>query len=166
MKAIRSLFHKSGKKQAGSSLLEVLISVVVISIGLLGVAGLQLASMKNIQSSSERSMAVLLSYSIVERMRSNPNQMAEYQLANWTSEAPEGASTANNDLRAWFCELHGNTNPAHAQCIVRPPMLSDSAEAMINCGVDGCTVRIRWDDGRASQVGNDNWSDVTTWVQL
>ena len=154
------------KHQQGSSLLEVLISVVVISIGLLGVAGLQLASMKNIQSSSERSMAVLLSYSIVERMRANPDEMANYQLGNWTSVAPAGATTAHNDLRAWFCELHGNTNPAHAQCIVRPPMLSETAQAMINCDANGCTVRIRWDDGRAAQVGADNWSDVTTWVRL
>ena len=58
-------------EQAGSSLIEVLIAVLVVSVGLLGTAGLQLASLKNNQSAMQRSEAVVLTYSILDRMRAN-----------------------------------------------------------------------------------------------
>lgn len=56
-------------KQQGSSLLEVLIAILVISIGLLGLAGLQTQSIKSNHSSYLRSQATLLAYDLSDRMR-------------------------------------------------------------------------------------------------
>lgn len=58
-------------KQQGVSLLEVLIAVLVLGIGLLGVAGLQTTSLRNVQSSYERSQAVILMDMLAETLRAD-----------------------------------------------------------------------------------------------
>ena len=58
-----------GHSQAGSSLLEVLVAVVVLSIGLLGLAGLQMTSIKSSHSAYMRSQATLLAYDLADRAR-------------------------------------------------------------------------------------------------
>lgn len=58
-------------RQTGTSLLEVVVTIVIISIGLLGLAGLQLNSMKFQKSASQRSEAVQSAYDLSERMRAN-----------------------------------------------------------------------------------------------
>ena len=55
--------------QTGVSLLEVLIAVVVLSLGFLGLAGLQLNSLRNNESSFQRSFAVVETYTIADAMR-------------------------------------------------------------------------------------------------
>lgn len=57
--------------QSGFTMIEVLIAVLVLSIGLLGLAGLQAASLHNNHSAYLRSQATLLAYGIADRMRAN-----------------------------------------------------------------------------------------------
>ena len=66
----------SRNTEKGTTLLEVLISVLVLSIGLLGVASLQMYGLRYNQSAYLRSQATILAYDIVDRMRSNPNGVA------------------------------------------------------------------------------------------
>jgi type IV pilus assembly protein PilV len=56
-------------KQLGSSLLEVLVAVVILAFGLLGLAGLQISSVKSSHSAYQRSQATLLAYDMADRMR-------------------------------------------------------------------------------------------------
>ncbi len=56
-------------KQTGSSLLEVLVAVVILAFGLLGLAGLQISSVKSSHSAYLRSQATLLAYDMADRMR-------------------------------------------------------------------------------------------------
>ena len=56
---------------SGFTLLEVLVALVILSIGLLGLAGLQAASLRYNHSSYLRSQATLIAYDIVDRMRAN-----------------------------------------------------------------------------------------------
>ena len=49
------------RRQKGTTLLEVLVSIVILSVGLLGYAGLQTLSMKNNTSAFQRSQATILS---------------------------------------------------------------------------------------------------------
>lgn len=60
------------KKQHGFSLLEVLISMVIIAVGLLGLSGLQIASLKGTTNAHSRNVASLLVMELSERMRANP----------------------------------------------------------------------------------------------
>jgi type IV pilus assembly protein PilV len=57
---------------SGFTMLEVLISIVVIAFGLLGVAGLQAFAIKNNQGASLRSTATVLASDIIDRMKANP----------------------------------------------------------------------------------------------
>ncbi len=54
-------------------LVEVLIALIVISLGVLGMAGLQLTGMKHSTDGFNRSKATLLAENMATRMRINPN---------------------------------------------------------------------------------------------
>jgi len=62
--------HRSYTQQ-GFTLLEVLIAMVVLSIGLLGLAGLQANGLKSNNSSYQRSQANLLANELLDRVRAN-----------------------------------------------------------------------------------------------
>jgi type IV pilus assembly protein PilV len=86
-------------RQTGMTLIEVLVTLVLVSVGLLGVAGLQLASLKTNQEAYARSQASVLAADILDRMRANGVNFRKYIVAaNGTGEA---ATTAGNDLLAW-----------------------------------------------------------------
>lgn len=62
---------RSTRGQRGFTLLEVLIAVLVMSIGLLGVGTLQFTSLKGSQDAYVRSQAAFLAYGITDSMRVN-----------------------------------------------------------------------------------------------
>ena len=68
----------SPMKNSGFSLMEILISVIVLSIGLLGLTGLQIAAMKGTNESHFRNEASLLLMDTSNRMRSNREGMNNY----------------------------------------------------------------------------------------
>lgn len=59
------------REQGGFSLLEILVSIVVISLGLLGLAGLQASSLRNNQTAYLRTLASQHAYDMADRMRAN-----------------------------------------------------------------------------------------------
>jgi len=61
----------SKKKQRGFSMIEVLVSLLVIGVGLLGLSGLQIASHKGTNNAHSRNVATLLAFEIADRMRAN-----------------------------------------------------------------------------------------------
>ena len=84
-------------KSSGFSLLEVLISMVVLSIGLLGIAGLTATSKRTSYEALQRTTAVMLTRDIIERMRTNPDQIAAY---NGTVDT---TTITHNDCSAATC---------------------------------------------------------------
>lgn len=68
----------------GFTLIEVLVSVVVFSIGLIGLASLQTLSLKHNNTSYLRSQAILLAQDMADRMRANSLAVAngDYNLGN------------------------------------------------------------------------------------
>lgn len=58
--------------QRGFSLIEVLVAVLVISIGLVGLAGMQLVGLKGNQQSFSKNQAAHHAQALLERMRANP----------------------------------------------------------------------------------------------
>ncbi len=59
----------ANKRQGGFSLIEVLVAVLVLSVGLLGIAALQTFSLKAGQAAYERSQATNLAYEISDQLR-------------------------------------------------------------------------------------------------
>ncbi len=60
------------KLQKGFSLLEVLVAVVVLAIGLLGLAGLQISGIRYLAAANMDYQAMLQAIDMAERMRANP----------------------------------------------------------------------------------------------
>lgn len=106
------------QRQSGSTLIEVMVSIVVMAIGLLGLAGLQVSALKFEKSSSQRSEASLAAYDISERIRANYPGIAAYVFTDdyATSHAavhtpPHNCSVApcliasdvaQNDIQDWL----------------------------------------------------------------
>jgi type IV pilus assembly protein PilV len=59
------------RRARGFTLLEVLVAMVVLSVGLLGLSGLQTTSLRNNHSAFLRSQATLVTHDIIDRMRAN-----------------------------------------------------------------------------------------------
>lgn len=107
--------------QSGFTLLEILVAIVVLSLGLLGLAGLQAATLRNNQIAYYRAIAIQQTYDIADRIRANqagakagnynnpsathhacapcnnPQEMAEEDFFQWNSNnaslLPAGAGT-------------------------------------------------------------------------
>lgn len=92
-------------REGGFTLVEVLVAVLVLSIGLLGIAALQTASMRGTQAAYFRSQASALSYQIVDAMRANPEAAEDGAYATGFDDGASGincdTSLAASDLCTW-----------------------------------------------------------------
>lgn len=132
------------KKSAarGFSLLEALISILLLSVGAMGVAGLQLISLQNNKSADERSRAAAL---------------AQYMVDDASFRRGEVVSGSSNVVDATFGTQACNSNQATAigrwrqrlDCEI--PGAQGSVE--YNAAQKRLIVRVRWDDSRA--LGGD-----------
>jgi type IV pilus assembly protein PilV len=68
----------SRKRQSGFSLVEVLITLVIMSVGMLGIAGLYVQSMQAGRTSMFRHHAVTLAGDVADRIRANPRAAIAY----------------------------------------------------------------------------------------
>ncbi|UPQ83460.1 type IV pilus modification protein PilV [Pseudomonas knackmussii] len=64
------------QKQRGATLIEVLIALLIFTVGLLGLAAMQLSSLQSTADSGQRSQSVWLMQDLIERMRANPDGTA------------------------------------------------------------------------------------------
>lgn len=89
------------KRQEGFTILEILIALVVLAIGILGMAGLQSKSLYNNHSAQLRTKATSLAHDIAERMRANRRialeSAANYQINMGTTPAAPGTNCATNN---------------------------------------------------------------------
>lgn len=70
------LRNKCIQHNSGLSLIEILVTVVVLSIGLLGIAGMQAFGMRYSHDSYARSQATMLANELIERMHANPDAVS------------------------------------------------------------------------------------------
>lgn len=70
---------RSPRKQSGFSLVEVLIALVIMSVGMLGIAGLYVHSMQAGRTSMLRHHAVTLVGDVADRIRANPRAGIAYE---------------------------------------------------------------------------------------
>lgn len=92
--------HKSiptGTAEQGLSLIEILIALVVLSVGLLGMAGLQGISKQANFEAYQRTLATHLVDGMIERIKANPTDAANYQTGNSGVDSPLGGATIKNE---------------------------------------------------------------------
>lgn len=83
---------------SGFSLLEVLIAVLVFSLGLLGVAGMMVLSVRTNHSAYLRTQASFLAESMADRMRSSVGRTL-----NYNGDYGSGATHSGGDCRSAAC---------------------------------------------------------------
>ncbi|PIE37259.1 MAG: type IV pilus modification protein PilV [Gammaproteobacteria bacterium] len=71
-------YKRCGSGQAGFTLIEVVIAALVLAIGILGIAGMQLVSFQTNQGAYFRSQATYIAADMLDRIRLNADQMASY----------------------------------------------------------------------------------------
>jgi type IV pilus assembly protein PilV len=92
-------------RMRGISLVEVLVSVLVLGVGLLGIAAMQSVALRGGQSSLESTQAVMQTTAIIEAMRANRLNLAGYNTNGMRCAVTGGTGLAGNDLDAWVTSL-------------------------------------------------------------
>lgn len=150
-----TVHRRSGtSSQAGVGLIEVLVAVLVLSIGFLGVAALQAMSLSTNNSAMSRSMATISSYSILDAMRAD---IGGARNGNYTGTVTFGSCAAGTGLAGaqlfqWCNQLGENLGK------------QATTKGKIACGngtTVECTITITFDDSRAGVGGGTSQTVVT-----
>ena len=127
----------------GFTLIEVLVAVLVTSLGLLGLAILQARSTDFNHSAYLRSQATQLAYVITDRMRANRRAAlnGEYDAVDFADPQPvcgeqAAGSIAVRDIAAWRSAIGCSLPQGHAR---------------IQRNGSVFTIGVQWDDSRAEQ---------------
>jgi type IV pilus assembly protein PilV len=94
------------RSQIGVTLVEVLVTLVSCSVGLLGIAALQLVSLRGSHEASVRLQASTLASAMLDRMRANRPAFleGEYSETQW-NQAGDPDTRSGRDLRWWQAEI-------------------------------------------------------------
>lgn len=157
------------KQQKGYLLLEILVTVVVLSLGLLGVASMQYTGLRDNNRSNERSLATILAYDIIDRMRANrtgaqngnyripaastpPAALGSYNcITNFSGTTTANICSpdemANADLIDWWTNALAVLPSGAASIICR----NAAGNPTPTCPVGSIhTITIMWDDARGT----------------
>lgn len=149
-------FYSPRGRQTGASLIEVLVAVLILGVGLLGVAAMQAASLRNSQSAYESTQAVAQSYAILDILRANRVEAVAGSFntgsmrcvaADIDSDHSVGRQAAQADVNAWVAGLKRNIGSAG----------DTSTCGSITCAANtfggaDCTIAVQWDDSRGTAV--------------
>lgn len=140
---------KVPRNYRGDTMIEVLVTVLILAVGVLGVAAMQVTTLKNLNSSNTAGIAGIVAVDFSERMRANPTAaLAD----NYVHTNPPGtfidcaanpctlAQLADYDVGSWWVVL-GDTLP------------SASGQVSRNLGTNTFVVTVRWDDDRSGSAG-------------
>jgi len=131
----------SRRHARGLTLIEILVTMVLLGVGLLGLAGLQLRGMQVNQGSTFRSQAAILAEDMADRMRADiATASTQGYDGNWQYGAPSptAAATAVTLVQDWLFRLAS--------------LPSGCAKVTT---VGGATqILITWDDTRAIRSAN------------
>lgn len=130
--------NTQGFRQRGFSMVELLVALLIVSVGLLGIAGLQAYGLQANHSAYLRSQATVLAYDALDRMRANVDAATagSYNIDFGVSPSGSG-SIADSDLSEWTNNIE-STLP--------------SGEGKISVDSSGfATVEVKWLDDRQKQ---------------
>ena len=136
------------RKQRGVSLIESMIALVVISIGLLGIASLQITAMGQNNSALNHSQAVWMAYNMSDRIRANEDEFLNYA----------GIDTANGYAGECISATCDTAAMRQADAAEWETMIESNlpgGRGMINANalVGGLEIIVMWDDDGTGATG-------------
>lgn len=153
--------NNPGKAQAGATLLEVLVSIVVLALGLLGILGVQMRTLAETQTGVRRAQAIRLIEDLSERIQANPSAISEavrnaYVIAWGPSTAPTPCAApgcapealANEQVLTWKQSVTQNLPSGDAATF----LVTDEASAGINSRQLG--VMLSWRENESSNTAD------------
>lgn len=127
------------RNQRGSTLIEVMVALLIMAVGLLGAAAIQLNALKFTDSSTLRTKASYIAYDMMDRIRANSS--ANYTLANLAAAPTAGSATPLTQ------DLYDFSSTLKSQ-------LGSTADATIAKTGYVYTITVKWDDSRAAGAVN------------
>lgn len=157
------------KRQRGLGIIEVLVALVVVSFGVLGMAGLQLSGMKQSTSAFNRTKALTLTENLATRMRINREAARSQLYNNFDSSAIDCASKPDP-----YCQAHpgGNAQSCDIAELAAFDLYSvacgDFGNDSANAGIAGLlpagsVMQVSCDD--ASCVANSSYTISASWPE-
>lgn len=124
------------RHQAGATLLESLVAILIFSFGLLGLIGLQAASIKNTAEAKYRADAAFLANQIIGEMwADNIANLASYaHRPTGGGCAPTGTASGNAKVTTWLANINATL----------PGAASTKQQIVVNAANNLVTVTICW----------------------
>ncbi|WP_455201821.1 type IV pilus modification protein PilV [Kaarinaea lacus] len=152
--------------QSGFTIIEMLIAVLVISIGLLGMAGLQTSGIQQSHNSYLKTQASMLAYDMADRMRSNlqgvnaGNYDAVDSMDNPVTSKPGciSGNTACSSTETATYDIYQWTNKDAEGSIAS---LLPSGYGMVSENGGVFTITVLWDEARTGATGTNCGTDYT-----
>lgn len=152
------------RSQAGVGLIEVMVALILLSVGFLAVANMQIQSMRSNQNSNHRAQALLLISDMMDRMRNNPQGVANGSYddrSTGTMTLPECISTGCNatqmaglDMYEWSANLIPLRGETHFVPVLPGADATHPATGSVSAPVSGVyTITMNWTgfvDGQTS----------------
>ncbi len=141
----------ASRRQRGDTMIEVLVTVIIIAVGVLGAAALQITTLKNLSSSHSASVAATVVEDFSERMRANPiaaladdyvHTAAPAAFPDCVANACTPPQLAVYDMGSWWVQL-------------TRLLPVGSAQVTRNAGTNTFVLTVRWDDDRSGSTGTN-----------
>jgi type IV pilus assembly protein PilV len=141
--------------QSGSSLIEILVAVFILAAGLLGLASMQMLSLKNINNAQFHTLATTYAYDMAERMRSNREAGLAGSYDNITSTVSDPG--CSNCSAAQMAQLDGFQWNQLIQSAVKEGGLPEGKGTVVKAG-SVYNISVTWKEQQQTdsggQVGN------------
>ncbi|MFP3874774.1 MAG: type IV pilus modification protein PilV [Thiohalophilus sp.] len=133
-------------RHGGFTLLEVMVALVIFSIGLLGLAGLQSQSLRYNHSAYLKTQASYMAYDILDRMRANREAAiaGRYNADDTTEGNDEGCDTSTATCSTDYMALHDIYEWKQLVSDTLPEGTASVAQDPVN--EDLFTITIAWED--------------------
>lgn len=141
------------RRYRGDTMIEVLVTVLILAVGVLGVAAMQVTTLQNLNSSYSASVAEIVANDFSERMRANPTAALAGNYIHSAAPAPGSypdcaanpcalADLARYDIGSWWTVMTG-------------ALPSATGQVTRNAGTNTFVVTVRWDDDRSGSTGTN-----------
>lgn len=143
--------------QRGVGMVEILVALLVLSIGVLGYAGLQLRALNSTSEAYLRTQATSLGEDVVERIMANPSATSTYTNAgNWAVSDGSGAMPQTCVDNACTADQVAAWDIAQTTWQAANLLPAGQVNASACAGSSGTCVRVAWDGTTTAQCEDAN----------